>query len=168
MKKIGIFFGSTTGNTESAAELLIEKFGAENADLFNVSDASQEDLENYDNLIFGTSTWGSGELQDDFDEFLETVESAELSGKVVAIFGYGDQDSYADTFVDGMGTIYSAIKDKGCNLVGYTATEGYEFSESTAVEDGRFVGLVLDEENQSDLTGERVENWIEELKKELK
>ena len=70
MQNIGIFYGSSTGNTEAAAEQLQKEFGADNARIFDVSDVKASDLEGYSNLIFGSSTWGIGDLQDDFEGFL--------------------------------------------------------------------------------------------------
>jgi flavodoxin I len=167
MEKVVIIYGSTTGNTETAAETIKQKIGTDNTDVINAADASETDLNDYQNIILGSSTWGAGDLQDDFEEFLETLEAADLTNKTIAIFGYGDQDSYSDTFVDGLGTIYNSIKDKSCNIVGFTCTDGYDFSDSTAIVDNKFVGLVLDEENQSDLTDERIDRWVLNLKDKL-
>lgn len=165
MSKIAIFFGSTTGNTEAAANQLAEKLGA---DLFNVVNSPADKLAEYDNLIFGTSTWGIGDLQDDWEGFISDVESADLNGKIVAIFGYGDGLTYGDSFVDGIGTIYKAVKDKGCKLVGATTTDGYEYDCSTAEIDGKFVGLPLDEENQCELTDDRLAAWTEQIRQDFK
>ena len=106
MKIIGIFYGSSSGNTEGVAKQIQTEFGADNAQVFDVAKATKDDLEKFDNLIFGTSTWGFGELQDDFDGFMKQIEAANLSGKTVALFGCGDQESYSDTFVDGMGLVW--------------------------------------------------------------
>ncbi len=162
MEKIGIFYGSSSGNTESVANQIAAALGE--VEIFNVDGANKSDLEDCKNIILGASTWGVGDLQDDFDDFLSELGDADLAGKKVAIFGLGDQESYADSFVDGMGAIYEAIADKGCELVGKTSVDGYSFDESRAVVDGEFCGLVIDEDNQSDLTEERVNNWVEVLK----
>lgn len=167
MQKIGIFYGSTGGNTESVAKRIQAEFGADNAQLFDVANASAADLDGFINLIFGTSTWGVGDLQDDFDAFLPQLKSANLNGKNVAFFGCGDQESYPDSFVDGMGQIWQAIQDSMCNVVGHTQTDGYNFIESLAETDGKFVGLAIDEDNQPELTAERVKNWVAQLKGEL-
>ena len=102
MKSIGIFYGSSSGNTETVAKQIQKGLGAD-AQIFEVSKAKKEDLEKFDNLILGTSTWGFGDLQDDFEGFMSQIEAANLSGKTVALFGCGDQESYSDTFVNGMG-----------------------------------------------------------------
>jgi flavodoxin I len=164
MGKTAIIYGSTTGNTENAANQLS---GLLNADVFDVSSNPSDALNQYDNLILGTSTWGAGDLQDDWEDFISEIELAKLNGKVVAIFGFGDGCSNPDTFVSGMGALYEAVKDNGCKLVGSVDTEGYDFEESAAVIDGKFIGLALDEENQGDLTEERINNWVSQIKSEL-
>lgn len=90
-----------------------------------------------------------------------------MKEKKIAIFGYGDQETYADSFVDAIGEIYDTVKDKGCKVVGFTSTESYEYDCSTAEVDGKFVGLPLDEENQSNLTDERIKHWVEQLRNEF-
>ncbi|MFA8437225.1 MAG: flavodoxin [Marinifilaceae bacterium] len=160
MERIGIIYGSTTGNTESAAQTMQKLLGADQVDIINVENASSADLDKYTNLIFGTSTWGVGDLQDDFESFLSDLESAALDGKVIALFGFGDSSAYADTFVDGMGIIYEAIDGKGATIVGEVSAESYDFEASRAEDDGEFVGLALDEENEGHLSEERIEQWI--------
>ncbi|MFC2465778.1 MAG: flavodoxin [Bacteroidota bacterium] len=168
MKIIGIFYGSSSGNTEGVAKQIQAEFGADNAQVFDVAKATKDDLEKFDNLIFGTSTWGFGELQDDFDGFMKQIEAANLSGKTVALFGCGDQESYSDTFVDGMGLVWQSLQGKGCNIVGQTSTEGYSYSNSQSDVEGKFVGLAIDENNQSDQTADRVKAWVEVLKSAFK
>jgi flavodoxin I len=167
MNKIGIFFGSTTGNTESIAEMLQAKLGEENVELHNVESASVADLANYQNVIFGVSTWGIGDLQDDFQDFIGDLGDADLSGKVVALYGLGDSSSYPDSFVDGMGEIYEAVDGNGCTIVGAVSAEGYDFEASRACEDGEFVGLALDEDNESDQHEARVDAWLEAIKEKF-
>lgn len=168
MKIIGIFYGSSSGNTEGVAKQIQAEFGADNAQVFDVAKATKDDLEKFDNLIFGTSTWGFGELQDDFDGFMKQIEAANLSRKTVALFGCGDQESYSDTFVDGMGLVWQSLQGKGCNIVGQTSTEGYSYSNSQSDVEGKFVGLAIDENNQSDQTADRVKAWVEVLKNAFK
>jgi flavodoxin len=168
MKIIGIFYGSSSGNTEGVAKQIQAEFGADNAQVFDVAKATKDDLEKFDNLIFGTSTWGFGELQDDFDGFMKQIEAANLSGKTVALFGCGDQESYSDTFVDGMGLVWQSLQGKGCDIVGQTSTEGYSYSNSQSDVEGKFVGLAIDENNQSDQTADRVKAWVEVLKNAFK
>ena len=157
--KTAIFYGSTTGTTEMLAGKVGELLGAE------VLSATEIDrVEEYDFVIFATSTWGMGDLQDDWYEALDKLKTKNLSGKKVGLIGIGDQFGFGDTFVDGIGTIYEEIKDMGINLVGKTSTDGYSFSGSKAVVDDEFVGLVIDENNQSELTDERINAWVEKVK----
>lgn len=157
--KTVIFYGSTTGTTEMVAGKVGELLGAE------VLSATEIDrVEEYDFVIFATSTWGMGDLQDDWYEALDKLKTKNLSGKKVGLIGIGDQFGFGDTFVDGIGTIYEEIKDMGINLVGKTSTDGYSFSGSKAVVDDEFVGLVIDENNQSELTNERINAWVEKVK----
>ncbi len=160
MKKTGIFYGSSAGNTEVVAKTIAKKL---NAEIYDVSRNPVDKISQYENLILGTSTLGLGDLQDDWDAFLSDFEKADLSGKTIALFGLGDSATYPDTFVDGMGTIYETIKDKGCWIIGQVDTDGYDFDDSTALVDDQFVGLPLDEDNESDLTDSRIDKWIDEL-----
>ncbi|MFW5745317.1 MAG: flavodoxin [Spirochaetota bacterium] len=158
---IGIFYGSTTGNTKDVAVKLQEALGG---DLHNITDVDTDAIAGYDNLVFATSTWGAGDLQDDWEDFFPNLDDMDFSGKKVAIMGLGDQENYGDTFVDGMQLLAEKVEELGGQLVGFTSTEGYEYDSSEAERDGRFVGLVIDEDGQSDLTDERVRNWAADLK----
>lgn len=165
MAKIGIFYGSSTGNTELVAGKLRELFAGD-AEMVNIDAAGKEDIEKFDYLIFGSSTWGIGDAQDDWDDFLIVLSDISFTNKKVALFGLGDQLNYPDAFVDGMGVICDAIYDKA-DIVGAWPVEGYTFNESAAVKQGKFVGLAIDKENQQHLTDERLQKWVEILKKEF-
>ena len=164
MSKIGIFFGSTTGVTEEIANKISNNL--EGAEVYNIS-GNEDKLNDFDVLILGTSTWGFGDLQDDWQGTLDELANLDLNGKKVAYFGTGDQSTFADTFIDGIGIINDEIEKTGALVIGQTSIDGYEFSGSKAVVDGEFLGLAIDEVNQSELTDERVEKWISELKKVL-
>ncbi|ASQ48179.1 MAG: flavodoxin [Leptotrichia sp.] len=164
MAKVGIFYGSTTGVTEDIANRIAEKI--DGAEVFNI-DGNVDELENYDVLLLGTSTWGFGDLQDDWQAVLDDLANLNLAGKKVAYFGSGDQGTFSDTFMDGMAIINEEISKTGATVIGNTSTEGYEFNESRAVEGDKFLGLALDEVNQSDLTDERIDAWVEQIKKEF-
>lgn len=157
MKKIGIFYGSSVGNTRFVAEKLTNLIPE--SELNPVETASKSDIEKYDFLILGTSTWGIGNLQDDFETFVETLMESDLKGKTIALFGLGDQFTYPDTFCNGMGKLYNLIKNKGCNFIGKWPIDEYDFSESNAVINGYFIGLALDEDNEPDLTDYRLSEW---------
>ncbi len=166
-KKIGLFYGSTTGKTEAVAEMIRDELGDGIVTLYEMSQVEAADFDEYECLIIGCPTWDIGELQSDWDGFYQDeLESIDFSGKTVAYFGTGDQIGYSDNFQDAMGILEEAISGKGGKTVGYTSTEGYDFDNSKALRDGKFVGLAIDEDNQSDLTGERVKDWVAQLKTE--
>jgi flavodoxin I len=167
MAKIGIFYGSTTGNTEKVADLICKEFGEENAELFNVDVTELADVVKYKYLIFGVSTWGVSDLQDDFEDFMDILDQVDFSGKKVALFGLGDQSTYTDSFVDAMGVLYNRLKKKGAKIVGFVPRKGYSFSDSMALVKDQLAGLALDEEFESHLTHQRVSEWVAELKKEF-
>lgn len=167
MKKTGIFYGSTTGTTESVARLIADKLGIAPANVHEVTQLDTALAESYDALILGTSTWGDGELQDDWYDGLKVLQGAHLSGKIVALFGCGDSESYSDTFCDAMGLLYEGLKDSGCTFVGAVDDSDYTYSASVAAADGKFVGLALDDVNESDRTDDRVSAWAAQLQADL-
>lgn len=167
MKKMGIIYGSSTGTCQSIAETIAGKLGIASADVMDANKVSTDKVEEYDVLLLGTSTWGDGELQDDWYDAVKVVKAADLNGKTIALFGCGDSESYCDTFCDGMGIIYDQLKNSGCIFVGKVPVDGYSFSSSVAVVDGNFVGLALDEVNEDDQTEERIDKWIEDIKNNL-
>lgn len=156
---IAIIYGSSMGNTENAAKTIASKLGIE--EVLNISEIDAEKINSYDKLICGTSTWGSGDLQDDWDGF--DFSSLNLNDKTVAVFGMGDSQSYSDTYCSGMGKLAQNLKNAGANLVGEVSTDGYQFEASEAVVDGKFVGLALDNDNFEDLTDIRITSWIEQI-----
>ena len=166
MAKIGIYYGSSTGNTKEVAETIAKQLGVSKADLHDVASADA-DYSAYDAVLFGSSTHFYGDLQDDWESYIEKVKEASLSGKTVALFGCGDSSSYSETFGNAVGTIYNVIKDKGAKIIGQVSTEGYDFDTSESVVDGKFVGLLIDVDNESDLTDERISNWVAELKEAI-
>lgn len=162
--KIGIFYGSTTGVTKKVAERTGELL---DADVLNVSEIENK-IDNYDVLIFATSSWNRGNVQKSWENFLKFLGDKDFGGKKVALIGVGDQNFFGKTFVDGMCVLYNYIKYNNIKLIGRTSIEGYDFEESRSVEKGKFIGLAIDDKNQKELTEERIINWVNQLKEELK
>ena len=152
-----VVYGSSTGTCEAIAEKIAQKLGCEAID---VQKLTADIVNNHQSLILGTSTWGAGELQDDWYDGLKVLQGADLSGKTIALFGCGDCESYGDTFVGGIGELFNALKTSGARFVGAVDIDGYTFGDSEAVVDGKFVGLPLDEVNEDDKTDTRIEAWI--------
>lgn len=164
--KTAIFFGSSTGNTANVAEMLKKELGSVDY-LKNITDIHPVDLTVVENIIIGVPTWHIGELQDDWAAMLPEVKALAFAGKKVAVFGLGDGKGYADTYVDGMAELLEPFEKGGAKLVGQWPTEGYEFNKSKAIRDGKFLGLVIDIENQDNLTDKRVKSWASQIQKEM-
>lgn len=161
MAKTIVVYGSTTGTCENIANTIGTKLGA---DVINVTDLSADQIAEADLLVIGTSTWGAGELQDDWYDGINVLKGTDLSGKKVAVFGCGDSAGYSDTFCGGMKELYDAAKDAGATMVGEVSTDGYTFDDSDSVVDGKFVGLALDDVNEDDKTEERIDAWLPTIK----
>lgn len=164
MKATVVVYGSSTGTCESIAQTIAEKLGVEAIDAANLS---ADTIKNHDNLLLGTSTWGAGELQDDWYDALKTIKAEGLEGKTVAVFGCGDCEAYCDTFCGGMKELHDSAEAAGARVIGSVDAAGYSYEDSEAVVDGRFVGLALDDVNEDDKTEQRIEAWLEEIKPSL-
>lgn len=164
--KTAIFFGSSTGNTANVAELLQKELGSVDY-LKNITDIHPVDLTVVENIIIGVPTWHIGELQDDWAAMLPEVKALSFAGKKVAVFGLGDGKGYAETYVDGMAELLEPFEKGGAKLCGLWPTEGYDFKKSKALRDGKFLGLVIDVENQDNLTDKRVKSWASLIQKEM-
>lgn len=167
MKRTGLFYGSSLGNTQRAAGVIAQALGMDKGDIFDVAKATPELLAAYDVLILGSSTWGLGDLQDDWEGFINKFEKMDLAGKQVAVFGTGDSSSYPDTFCEAVATIAEAAEKAGATLIGKGVdTSDYSYDVTRAEQSDGFCGLLLDEDNESNKTGERINRWVEQLKGE--
>lgn len=168
MAKIGLFFGTQTGNTQTVAEQIQKALGGSAVvDLIDIAGADVDDFAKYPYIVIGCPTWNIGELQGDWQGFYDELEAIDFSGKKVAYFGCGDQIGYPDNFQDAIGILEEMITSLGGKTVGYWSTEGYEFNASRALRGNQFVGLALDEDNQSELTPKRIQAWTQQLKTEF-
>lgn len=168
MEKIGIFYGSTEGHTEKVVTQIQQLLGGDDAAvLHNVNSSTADDMQEYTNLILACPTWEIGQLQEDWDSFIDELEQAELGGKKITYVGLGDADGYPDTFQDALGIIHDRIKDTGATFVGAWPTDGYNFEASKGVVNGKFLGLAIDEDNQKDQTTDRVSRWVAQIKSEF-
>ena len=112
MNSTCIVYGSSTGTCQDLASRIATKLGVDSSNVFDAGSISAEQLNGFQNLILGTSTWGAGEMQDDWYEGVKALKAADLTGKTVALFGCGDSEGYSDTFCGGMAELYQAVKDK--------------------------------------------------------
>ena len=168
MASVGMFFGSDTGNTEAIAKMIQKQLGKSLVDVFDIAKATPDQIASFDLLLLGIPTWYYGEAQCDWDDFFPELENIDFNDKLVAIFGCGDQEDYAEYFLDAMGTLKDIIEPRGAIIIGNTSTEGYDFETSQAlVDEGHFVGLGIDEDRQPELTAERVEAWVKQIQEEM-
>ena len=166
--RIKLIYGSDTGNTELVTEDITKLI--DGIDVTTVADLTLEDWD-HDKFILGIPTWYDGELQSDWEDYFEEFKTIDFTDKTVAIFGLGDQLGYEEWFCDGIGILAEVIIENGGKVIGYTEKdETYDFETTpksiTATDPNTFYGLCLDEDNQPELTQERLKKWVEQLKKE--
>jgi flavodoxin I len=169
MSKIAIFFGPLDGSVHRVANKIRDAIGQDKVVMVPVKDATVADLEKYDKIIFGLSTvgsetWHATYSNPDWAVFLPDIGKTRYEGKTVAIFGLGDHITYAATFVDHIALLGNDLIAHGATLVGQVPPDGYEFDGSKAFVDGKFMGLPVDEDFEPELTDERVQRWVEQLK----
>lgn len=160
-----IFYATSTGNSQEIAHKIAKELGG--IEVFDLSNVDVSKMDSYDKLILGGSTWGDGELNDDWEDIWADFCKLDLSSKTIALFGLGDQESYSDEFCSALGIIYEEVKRAGAKIIGFTSSKSYYHDSSKAQIDDEFVGLVIDEDNQSDLTDERIKKWVEQIKSEI-
>lgn len=118
MKKASIIFGSTTGNTETVANMIAKNLPDYEVNLYYVTDATDDCVKNADLVLYGCSTWGYGELQDDFQYYYDTAMTANLlKGKDIAIFGCGDKENYEDVFCYATELIKTKAEKCGAKII---------------------------------------------------
>jgi flavodoxin I len=167
MAKIGLFYDTDTGNTRKVAKMINKLFDEGDVEMKSITKLELTDFDNYSAFILGTPTLGEGELPENWEAFLPQLDAMDFSGKTIALFGLGDQQEYAHEFVDGLGILYEKFEELGAGFIGFWPLEGYEYDYSRGELDGEFAGLVLDQDNQSDLTAERIATWIAQIKPAL-
>lgn len=160
---IGLFYGSSTGNCDLAARKIQQIVGLQKVNLHDIFYTPACTLDQYQKMIFGVSTWGIGNVQDDWAEFIPAIEKHDFTGKTVALYGYGDQLTYPGSFVDAIGHLHEILVRKNAQVTGYWPVNGYHFTQSKARQNGHFLGLALDDDNQPQLTDKRINDWIVSL-----
>ena len=165
--RIKLIYGSDTGNTELVTEDISKLL--DNIEVTTVADLTSEDWD-HDKFILGIPTWYDGELQSDWEDYFEEFKKIDFTNKTVAIFGLGDQYTYATWFCDGVGILAKVIMENGGKVIGYTEKDdSYDFETipKALLDENTFYGLCIDQDNQEELTESRVSNWVEKVKKEL-
>jgi flavodoxin I len=62
----------------------------------------------------------------DWDLLKPRLDDIDLRGKLVTIFGLGDQEGYAHEFVDAIGILHERALDCGADTIGHWSDEGYD------------------------------------------
>merc|ERR1712013_56772 len=165
---VGLYYSTSTGNTETVAEYIATRTGIE--DYKDIADADEAEILGHEAIIVGAPTWHTGADTErsgtSWDEILEEIKGIDLSGKPVAVFGCGDAAGYSDNFCDAIEEIYETFKATGAKMIGSVDASAYTYDESKSIVDGKFLGLATDEDNESDLSEERVKAWLSQLKTE--
>lgn len=162
MNKIGLFYGTTSGRTQGIVDEIEFNLGTD-VEVHNVAEGV-EAVSDYSNLILAVPSYGVGELQEDWLNAFDTFKALDFSGKVVALVGVGNQTTFGESFIGALVPLYEAVITQGGKIIGLTSTEGYHYEECDAIVDGMFMGLALDEDNQDDMTPDRIYDWLEEIK----
>ena len=149
------------------ARLIKQKLSGFAPDLFVISAIQPSIMLDYQNLILVSSTLGRStwemEQRDPWSSFLPQLQRLHLLGRKVALVGLGDHVSYSNNFVDGMGILADIVEKIGGELIGETETVDYVFNDSRALRNGKFVGLPLDEDYESERTEARIERWLNHI-----
>jgi flavodoxin I len=166
----GLYYSTSTGNTETVAEYIANAAGVE--DWKDIADAEDDEIKGHDSIIVGAPTWHTGADSErsgtSWDEWLyNTLPNIDFTGKKVAIFGVGDSSGYGDNYCDATGELYDCFTGKGAKIFGSTPSDtGFDYTESKGVVDGKFVGVVFDEDNYGDESEARANAWVDQLKSE--
>lgn len=163
MKKIGIYYGSTTGTTADIARRLGNILNVADADIHDVAQTAPHTVADYDVLVLGSSTWGNGELQDDWYSFVDGLQALDLSDKTIALFGCGDQ-TMSDTFCNAIGILYQRLRGTGARFIGDFPADVYSFDNSEALNGSTMRGLAIDQVNNPELTDDRLARWAQIIK----
>lgn len=167
MTKIGLFYGTDTGNTETVAkkikEMIDAQIGPDTVDVIEIYKKDADSFKPYDHIIIGMPTWYDGELQGDWETFLPKFEEVDFTNKKVAFFGLGDQYGYSFYFCDALGIFYKIAVQNGGQVSGKWPTDGYEYDASKAEIDGSLVGLCIDVDNQDSMTQDRLDRWVPQV-----
>jgi flavodoxin I len=170
MNKTAVLYSPEGGNVNRVTIKLGEVIGNENVDIIPVREVVKGDLNKYNQIIFVGSTvgadhWSNETVADEWEAFFTKMDEISFEDKKVAIVGLGNSVLYPEHFADGMAHLYKTITKKKANILGFVDAKDYTFTDSEAVnDDGFFCGLPIDEDNEEDLTTERLEKWISILK----
>lgn len=167
MIKIAVMYSFNSTKSAKIASKIADCMQQFSIEKLNVESCSGKEFLQFENFILSVPTWFDGELPNYWDEILPALENLEYNGKKIALFGLGDQKNYPENFCDAVGILGNFFEERGAKIIGYTSADGYAFESSKALKGNILTGLLLDQENQSKLTDERILNWTNQLKIEF-
>ena len=167
MKKIAIVYSFNSTKSAKIASKIASGFKNCKVEELNVESCKGEEFLLYDGYILSVPTWFDGELPNYWDEILPALSKLTLKGKKIAIFGLGDQKNYPENFCDAVGILADFFEELGATIIGFTSPEGYTFESSKALKNNLLKGLLLDQENQSKLSDDRILKWAKQLEIEF-
>lgn len=162
-----VAYATLFGATEHVARLVaraLEQWTGRTVQALDLAYLDVSTLADHDLIVVGACTWNVGQLPPDLESSLDTLAALDLRGRHVALFGTGDQIGYPDTFVDAVGVMAETFRGTGATLVGRWPAAEYDIVASRALVGGEeLLGLALDEDNEPDLTQQRVESWVTQV-----
>lgn len=170
MSKVALFFGPVGGNVNRVTKELAGIIGENKVDMIPVIDAKANDVDKYEKIIFSASAigleqWDMKDVKDDWDRFFPELDKLTFENKTVAIVGLGDHIKYPSHFVTSIAALGEKLIERGADLKGTVSTDGYTYQETEALnKEGKFYGLPIDEDNEEEMTTERLTNWVASIK----
>lgn len=166
MKKIGVFYASSTGHTKAVAHKIAAALGVDVADVHDVAGTAPSVLGEYELCVVGSPTYASGEMQHAMEDFTDGAAALDLKGHRLAFFGTGDENMTM-SFCSAVGDMAKAMTPTGAEQVGQFNAAGYVFDGSEAeIAPGVYAGLMLDDKNHPELTDGRIAAWTSLLTKQ--
>lgn len=168
MNKVLLIYWPLSGNVDLSATKMADQLKAYSLTKKTIDTITTNDLKESDNWIVGGSTVGSHVWMDADDSnkwlaFFKLLNDVDLTTKTVAFFGLGDQILYPHHYVDGLGIFQEEFSKRNANIVGRWPIEGYNFYDSEGMENKEFFGLALDEDQQPELTDDRIAAWLKQI-----
>ena len=173
MSKTALFYSPEGGNVNRVTNKLGELIGNDRVDIIPVKEVEKGDVDKFDQVILlgstvGADHWDNEIVVDEWIEFFMKIKEISFEKKKVAIIGLGNSVLYPEHFADGMAVLYERIIKQNAEILGFVDAKDYDFTDSEAVnDDSFFCGLAIDEDNEAELTTERLEKWISSLKSDF-
>lgn len=167
MKNIAVVYSFNSNKSAKIASKIADGFKKFSVEQLNVESCKGNEFLLFDGYVLSVPTWFDGELPNYWDEILPALENMDFTGKKFALFGLGDQKNYPENFCDAVGILGDFLEKRGAKIIGYTSPEGYSFESSKAFKNNVLTGLLLDQENQSKMSDERIQKWIRQLEQEM-